>query len=295
MVAEDVRAVVTAAYAPLYAETESFEAMRRAMDLVQPEPPADTKVAEATIGGIPGRWIVAAGAGHGVIMFLHGGGFTLGSSYGYRSLAARISSVTGRRVFVADYSLAPENPFPAGYDDALAVYRGLVKDEGVDPKDIVLMGDSAGAALALSALLGVRENGDRLPAALVAIAPFADLTLSGESFARFDDDPITGGPEIMAHMASLYAGDVALTDWRISPLFGSLDGLPPILLQVASGERLLDDSVRLAEKIRATGGVVDLQVYYGAAHIFQMFFDQLPQAAQAIDQIGAFLAKHVHP
>jgi monoterpene epsilon-lactone hydrolase len=292
VVAENVLAVVGEAYAPLYAVTDDLDAMRRAMDTVQAEPPADTAVTEGAVGGVPGRWVAAPGVGQGVVLFLHGGGFSLGSSYGYRSLAARISAVTSSRVFVADYALAPEKPFPAGYEDAVAAYRGLIDDEAVDPQDIVLMGDSAGAALALSALIGLRDAGIAMPGAYVGIAPFADLTLSGASFSRFEDDPVTGGPELMSQMAAMYAAGTDLADWRVSPLFGDLAGLPPVLLQVASCERLLDDSVRLAEKIRASGGQVDLQVFYEAVHIFQLFFDRLPQAAQAVDQIGTFVDRH---
>ncbi|MGV0740516.1 alpha/beta hydrolase [Mycobacterium syngnathidarum] len=291
MVAKDVGPVVTAAYAPVYA-TQDLAERRHAYDAMQPDPSPGTTVEEAVVGGVRGRWIAAPEAGPDVVLYLHGGAYLLGSSLGYRGLAARVSAATRSRLFVPDYSLAPESPFPGAYDDTLAVYRALVKDKQVQPENIVLMGDSAGGGLALATALGLRECGDPLPAALVALSPFADLTVSGASYGRNDDDPIGAPPERTRQAVGAYVGDADPTDWRISPLFGDFAGLPPILLQAASCERLLDDAVRVAERVRAAGGVVDLQIYYEAAHVFQMFFADLPQAARAIDEVGLFVARH---
>jgi monoterpene epsilon-lactone hydrolase len=186
--------------------------------------------------------------------------------------------------------MAPENPYPAALDDALAAYRGLL-DDGIDPADLVVSGDSAGGGLALATLVALRDAGDRLPAAGVLLSPWADLTLSGDSMTTNESiDPLVNR-ELLGQMAAGYLGDQDPADPLASPVHADLVGLPPLLLQVGSSEVLEDDAVRIADKVLAGGGEATLQVGYEMVHVFQMFADKLPEAVAAIEQVGRFVRR----
>lgn len=290
MVSQRVNDVATTAYGIWLTENASIEEMRDGFDRMCPEPHPDAVVSSATVAGVPGKWVSVPESGGTVILHLHAGGYLIGSSQSHRDMAARIAAAAGARVFLADYRLAPENPYPAALDDALAAYRGLL-DDGVDPADLIVSGDSAGGGLALATLVALRDAGDRLPAAGVLLSPWADLALTGDSMTTNESiDPLVNR-ELLGQMATGYLGDRDPADPLASPLYADLAGLPPLLLQVGSSEVLEDDAVRIADKVLTSGGDATLQVGYEMVHVFQMFADQLPEARTAVNQIGSFVRR----
>lgn len=294
MVSQRVNDIASAAYGAWLSPDATIDTMRAGFDVMCPEPPADATVTEATVGGVPGRWVSVPGPGRTVVLHFHAGGYLIGSSRSHRDLAARIARAAGAAVFLPDYRLAPENPSPAALDDGLAAYRGLLA-EGTDPASVVVSGDSAGGGLALSLLVALRDGGDRLPAASFLCSPWADLTLSGDSMsAREAVDPLVNR-ELLQQMADGYIGENGLHagDPRVSPLFADLRDLPPLLVQAGTSEVLEDDAVRIVDKVLASGGEATLQLGYEMVHVFQMFADKLPEATAAIERIGRFVQERV--
>ena len=227
-----------------------------------------------------------------VLLYLHGGGFQVGSVRSHRDLIARLSKAAGCRALAIDYRLSPEHRFPAALKDCIAAYQWLL-EQGVAPTRIAIAGDSAGGGLALSTMLVLRERGMQLPAAAVVLSAWTDLTATGESYeSRADADPLNQRRTIQA-MARAYLGDSAdPRDPLVSPLFANLAGLPPLLIQVGDREIVLDDSRRFAKKARAAGVEVELEVWDGMIHVFQQFALELPEASLAIESIGRFLRRH---
>jgi acetyl esterase/lipase len=224
------------------------------------------------------------------IIYLHGGGFILGSAQSNLGTALRISARTAIPILSVDYRLAPEYPFPAGLDDALAAYRWLL-DGNYGPGDIVVYGDSAGGGLTLSLALAARNVGLPQPAALVLLSPATDLTLQSDTrttLAAYDPVLTPAGIDRL----QLYAGDHDLSDPLISPVFADLSGLPPMLIQVGTREMLLSDAVRLARRARGDGVDVTLDVWDGMWHVWQDQPD-LPEAEQATAEISAFMLDHL--
>ena len=246
-------------------------------------------------GGVDGEWIAASGARPGkAILYFHGGGFRLGSVSSHRELIARISEASGCRVLAINYRLAPEHRFPAPLEDAMAAY-GCMLDQGLKPENIAFAGDSAGGNLVLAAMLGLGERGLQLPAAGVLMSPWTDLAAPGESYAsRADADPIHQRPMILALAKNYLGPDGAPRNPLASPLYADLAGLPPLLIQVGDRETVLDDSIMFAEKARAAGVDVDLQVWDGMIHVFQMFGAELAEARRAIGAMAKFLNQHLH-
>lgn len=245
-------------------------------------------------GGIDGEWLVASGAPRDkAILYLHGGGFRIGSIVSHRDLAARIADASGCRVLAINYRLAPEHRFPAALDDALIAYQYLLK-QGLHPVNIALAGDSAGGNLVLGAMLAARDRGLPLPAAGALMSPWTDLTASGASYqSRAEADPIHQRAMILV-LARTYLGkDGDVSDPLASPLYADLTGLPPLLVQVGDRETVRDDSTELAVKAKAAGVDVELQVWDGMIHVFQMF-PEIPQAREAIASLAAFLRNHLH-
>ena len=250
--------------------------------------PADVQCQPSNANGVPVEWIAAPGADSVVMMYLHGGAYTLGSINTARELTARLARVTNTRALAVDYRLAPEHPYPAAIEDALTVYRWLLKE--VAPSRIIIAGDSAGGGLALATLVALRDAGEALPAGAVFLSPWTDLALTGDSIqGKAATDPILD-PESLAMYAGYYAGNHELTSPLLSPLYADLQGLPPLLIQVGTEEILLDDAVRCADKARAAGVDVTLEVWDEMFHIFQMlpFF---PETKKAIEHIAAFVAQ----
>jgi monoterpene epsilon-lactone hydrolase len=254
---------------------------------------ADIKREPASAGGVPGEWITAPNSTDATtILYLHGGGYTIGSVNTHADMVSRICRAAGARAFSLDYRLAPEHPYPAAVEDATKAYRWLL-GQGIRPESIVISGDSAGGGLTAATLLALKAAGDPMPGAAVLLSPWTDLDATGDSMkTRAEADPmITVDP--LKTMAHIYAGDASLTDPLVSPLYGDFHGLPPMLIQVGDAEVLLDDSTRVAEKAKAAGVDVTLEVFDEMIHVFQIFAATLPEAQQAIDKIGEWVKQKV--
>jgi acetyl esterase/lipase len=254
-----------------------------------PNPPRKATVTRVVAGGIAGvRVAMPTSHQDRHMLYLHGGGYVFGSPAHYRDFLWRIADVTRSRVLCIDYRLAPEHPFPAAVDDAVAAYRWLL-GEGVDPGRISVMGDSAGGGLTFATLLKLRDDGIPLPAAAVALSPWTDLTVTSASIGRFaDSDPMLS-PEAAETYARWYLAGADPRHPYASPLYGNLDGLPPTLIQVGSDEILRDDCTRIAERLRDAGRRAELEIWPRMPHVWQLFARILPEARRAIEQVGAFV------
>ena len=226
-----------------------------------------------------------------VLYYLHGGAYVIGSPRTHRQLVSHIARAAGVIALLPDYRLAPEHPFPAAIDDAVAVYRSLL-DSGFNPEDIIIAGDSAGGGLSVATLLSLRHAGLPMPAAAVLLSPFLDVTGSGESATtRADRDPWFDVGDLHA-VARYYCPDES--EWRnplVSPVFANVAGLPPMLIQVGDDEILLSDSTRLADKLEAAGIAVELEIWPEMWHVFQIFIGKMPEARAGITKIAAYIQK----
>ncbi|MHC2464395.1 alpha/beta hydrolase [Bradyrhizobium embrapense] len=245
-------------------------------------------------GGVDGEWLVPSDAPRDkAILYFHGGGFRIGSVASHRDLAARIADASGCRVLSINYRLAPEHRFPAALDDVLAAYHYL-RRQGLRPADIVFAGDSAGGNLVLATMLAARDRRLPLPAAGALMSPWTDLTASGASYeSRAEADPIHQRAMILALARNYLGKDGDPRNPLASPLYADLTRLPPLLVQVGDRETVRDDSVDLAARARAAGCDVELQVWDGMIHVFQMF-PEIPHAREAIASLAAFLRSHLH-
>jgi acetyl esterase/lipase len=245
-------------------------------------------------GGVDGEWISPANPPRDkAILYFHGGGFRIGSVASHRDLVAQIAFAGGCRVLAINYRLAPEHRFPAALDDALAAYDWM-RERGLKPGNVAFAGDSAGGNLVLAAMLALRERRLPLPVSAVLMSPWIDLAATGASYvSRAEADPIHQRPMILALAKNYLGGQGDPSDPLVSPLYADLRGLPPLLIQVGDRETVLDDSVMFADKARAAGVDVDLQVWDGMIHVFQMFGAELPEAHQAIASIAGFLNRHL--
>jgi monoterpene epsilon-lactone hydrolase len=250
--------------------------------------PVDVTVTAVDADGVPAHWLMTPEANpHRVLLYLHGGGYTLGSLRSHGELAARIGRAAGMRVLFLAYSLAPEHPFPAAVNDVLAAWRWLRDANGADLGSAVVAGDSAGAGLALALLQSVRDAGEPLPAGAVLISPLLDLTASGASIIERADQDAIFTPDAIRGVGAAYLGDADPRTPAASPLFGSMRGLPPVLIQVGSAEVLLSDSERLASAAADAGVDVTLQVADGLPHVYQAALGT-PEAVSAMRQIAEF-------
>jgi monoterpene epsilon-lactone hydrolase len=288
--------VVRAHLAKLPPSESLTTAERRAQyeraEKVFPTPP-DVKVERVSAPVAPGEWLRPPGAEPGrVVLYLHGGGYVIGSPRSHRHLAAAIAAAAGARALLLDYRLAPEHPFPAALEDATAAYRWLL-EQGVAPGGIVIAGDSAGGGLTVATLLALREAKVPLPAAGVCISPWVDLTCGGASYrTKAASDPIVKQAAV-AEMARAYLGAATPpTTPLASPLFADLRGLPPLLIHVGSEEVLLDDAVQLAERAKAAGVDATLEVYERMIHVWHWFLPMLDEAPAAVEAIGRFARRH---
>jgi epsilon-lactone hydrolase len=245
------------------------------------------------VAGRMGEWVSSPHVTtQPVFYLLHGGGFMSGSCVTHRELAARLCLAGELRVLLLDYRLAPEHPFPAAVDDAVAGYRWLLA-QGIRPDQIAIGGDSAGGGLALSALLRLRERRLAMPAAGVLMSPWLDLALSGESMqANAAIDPLCSQVALRS-AAAHYLGDADPWSPLASPLYADLRGLPPLLVQVGADEVLLSDSTRLAKRANAAGVAVELEVWEEMWHVWHGWAGALPEGQQAIERIGAFVRQRL--
>lgn len=254
--------------------------------------PGGVLIEQTLAGGVPAEWARPKGGlkGQGIVFYLHGGGFVIGSPRLHRPLVALLSRLTGLRALSVDYRLAPEHPFPAALEDVLAAYRWLRQDTLAE--EIVFGGDSAGGNLVLAALLALHAGGEALPAAAFCLSPVTDLTGDlGSRHSMAQRDPVL--PPESAQWIEAYAPGADLSQPLLSPLQGDLHGLPPLLLQVGTEEILFDDSNLFAEKARQAGVEVQLQVYEGLWHVFQLSAGILPEGRQAVQQIAEFVCSQL--
>jgi monoterpene epsilon-lactone hydrolase len=251
--------------------------------------PGDVLVREVAAGGVPAHWLAALGADDGrVLFFLHGGGYEFGSLRSDGELAARLGRASGMRVLFPEYRLAPEHPFPAAIDDVLTAWRWLRANQDLSARSIAVAGDSAGGGLAVALLVALRDAGEELPAAAALMSPTVDLTSSGASMTeRADQDPIST-PAMLRQFASDYLAGADPKTPLASPLFASLSGLPPLLVQVGTADLLLSDSERVATAAAEAGVDVILEIGEGLPHVYPIMLGT-PEAAEATEQIGKFL------
>ena len=255
--------------------------------------PEGVSVEAVDAGGVPGEWVKAPGARNdAAFLYLHGGGYALGSPATGRHLAAAFSEAAGTTILSLDYRLAPENPFPAAVDDAVAGYRWLL-EQGLAPGKIAIGGDSAGGGLAVAALVALRGAGVPVPAAGICISPWADLTCSSDSYStKSGSDPIIVHQDIL-WLASLYLGDQDPKTPLASPLFADLQGLPPLLIQVGSEEVLLNDSIGLDRRARQAGVDSTLEIWDDMIHVWHVFFHMLKEGRDAIARIGEYYKSRI--
>jgi monoterpene epsilon-lactone hydrolase len=256
--------------------------------------PDDVLVTEVNAGGVPAHWLAAPGAdADRVLLFLHGGGFELGSLRSDGELAARLGRAGGMRVLLPEYRLAPEHPFPAAIDDVLAAWRWLRAGQGLSASSLAVAGDSAGGGLAAALLVATRDAGEALPAAAVLMSPTVDLTSTGASMTeRVEQDPFST-PAMLRQFAADYLAGTDPKTPLASPLFAALAALPPLLVQVGTADLLLSDSERLAAAAAAAGVDVTLEIGEGLPHVYPILLGT-PEAAEATERIGKFLRTRVH-
>lgn len=293
LLAEDAPAVAAMRQAASIHKGEQLGPEARAMfDAMFAATPAaaNVRVESATVGGIAGFRVRASNARpRAAILYLHGGGYVLGSAQPFTSFVGQIVARVGADAFVPDYRLAPEHPFPAAIDDAVAAYRGLVA-EGTER--IVVVGDSAGGGLTLallSIIVAEKTEGMVQPVGAAVMSPWTDLALTGGSFeTRAEADPIfTHG--VLKAFADLYLQGQDATNPKGSPIYAPLNGLPPVRIDVGDNEVLLSDAIRYAERAQAGGMEITLSVWEGMQHVFQTSLGQFLAAKQSLNAIGDFL------
>jgi monoterpene epsilon-lactone hydrolase len=271
-------------------------AVRQRLDAIKrfiPLPPSGTEVSELDAGGVKAiRVATPESLGDRHVLYLHGGAYVFGSPAHYRGFTWRVAAATSARVLCIDYRLAPEHPFPAAINDAMTTYRWLLA-EGAAPERIALMGDSAGGGLVFATLLRLRDQGFVLPAAAVALSPWTDLALTGASLRiNAKADPLLEVAQAHDFARHYLAGGDPKHPYA-SPLYGDLTGLPATLIQVGSDEILRDDSVRMAERLRAAGCSVEIEIWPDMPHVWQVFARIVPEARQALGRIGAFVKRRM--
>lgn len=257
------------------------------------KPPEGTKIEAAVLAGVPAEWITHPDAlGVGVFLLLHGGGYNAGNCVTHRRLASLISAASGMRVLVPDYRLAPENPFPAAVQDALAVYGAVLADK-IPAGQICVGGDSAGGGLAAALLLALRDAGAPLPASGVMLSPWTDILCEGESYAERKEIDPSIDPDGLRDAGRLYCGEGDPNHPLMSPVKADLAGLPPLLIQVGDCETMLDDSRVFAQRAEAAGVDVSLEVWPEMWHVWHQWAPDVPEAVEAIDKIGRFVRDHM--
>jgi acetyl esterase/lipase len=251
--------------------------------------PEGFELTPVKIGDLSAEWMLPARAPKDkVILYFHGGGLVVGSIKAHRGIVAKFVKGSGIGALLFDYGLAPERPFPEGLNDSVAAYRYLL-DEGIKPSNIVFMGDSGGGGLCLATLLALKDRGIALPAAAVALSPWTDLKNTGDSWTTNAEADTLCWKEAQTVFSKYYAGDNDPALPLISPLYGDLRGLPPLLLYVGSDELLLSDSTRFAEKAKAAGVGVTLKIGAGLFHCYPACAPLFPEATQAMNEICSFL------
>jgi monoterpene epsilon-lactone hydrolase len=278
----------------LPADADVDEQRRLLRELLSAQPlPADVTVTEGELGGVPTAEVTVDGIEpRHVVLYFHGGVYVMGDAALAADLAGQVGRRTEAKAISVDYRLAPEQPYPAAVDDALAAYEALL-DDGVAPSDIVFAGESAGGGLAVATMVNARDRGLPLPAATFAMSPYVDLTLAGTTIeTKREADPLLSREALQARIPDYTSGhDVALG--LISPIFADLSGLPPLIIQAGSHEVLLDDAIRLAKQAAIADVEVTLDITPGVPHVFQAYYSILDEGAAALDRAGQLLSAHL--
>jgi epsilon-lactone hydrolase len=275
-------------------DSDVNEQRRLLRELLSAQPlPADVTVTEAALGGVRTAEMTVDGVEpRNFVLYFHGGVYVMSDAFLAAGLASQVGRRTDAKVISVDYRLAPEHPYPAAVDDALAAYQALL-DNGVAPSDIAFAGESAGGGLAIATLVNARDHGLPLPAAAFVMSPYADLTLAGTTMeTKGALDPLLSREALQARVPDYTAGqDAALG--LISPIFADLSGLPPLIIQAGSHEVLLDDAVRLAQRAATADVEVTLDITPGVPHVFQAYSPLLDEAGAALDRAGQLLSAHL--
>ncbi len=251
--------------------------------------PRDVTVEKFVLGGLPAAWIRPTSAkSERVLLHLHGGGYVTGSIDSHLMMCVPLAQTLKTNLLLPEYRLAPEHPFPAALGDALKTYRWLL-EQGCQPKNIVLSGDSAGGGLSLATILALREAGEPLPAAVICLSPWADLTNSRQShITKAEVEPVLTTASLH-EWAACYSGDANLKNPLLSPVYANFHNFPPLLIQVGSDEILLNDSLALAEKARADGVDITLRVWGGLWHAWPALGSLIPESRHAFEEMGEFI------
>lgn len=249
----------------------------------------DAKCEKVEAGGVPAEWVMAPGCDTGrAILYLHGGGYAIGSLNTHRRLAYDISAASAAKVLLIDYRLAPEHPFPAAIDDATSAWRWLLQ-QGFAANRLAIAGDSAGGGLTIATLVNLRDKKLGLPACAVAISPWVDLEGLGNSITtRSAQDPMVQKDGLL-WMAKMYLNGKDPRTPLAAPLHADLKGLPPTLVQVGTAETLLDDAIRIAEKMHAAGVDARLAIWPNMLHVFPLFAPILSEGRDGCIEIGTFI------
>ena len=279
---------------PIIKPGDSLADMRKGLDGLGAMTPRLAGVTASVVdaGGVSAEWITPEGADQKrVVLYLHGGGYLLGSVNSHRAMLERLAKAAGSRVLALNYRLAPEAPFPAAVDDAVAGYRWLLA-QGIAAKHITIAGDSAGGGLTIGALLALRDAGDAMPGCAVPISPWNDMEGTGASMqTRAAVDPMVQKAGL-SEMAGAYLQGADTKNPLASPLYGNFKGLPPMLIQVGDAETLLDDTTRIEPKLKAAGVDVTVEVWDEMIHVWHLFAPMLDKGQEAIDRIGAYVRQH---
>jgi len=243
-------------------------------------------------GGIPAEWVVAPEADDDrVILYLHGGGYVMGSINTHREMVSHISRAAKAKVLIIDYRMGPENPFPAAVEDATAAYNWLL-DQDVDPSKTVIAGDSAGGGLSVATLVTLKGQKSPLPAAAVCLSPWVDLEMTGESMiTQAESDPLVQ-KETLIKLAAAYLNGADARTPRASPIYADLSGLPPMLITVGTAETLYDDATRLAENAKSAGVAVTLEIGEELTHVWQIYAALARESKDSMESIGQFIRQH---
>ncbi len=256
--------------------------------------PAGWRIETSADAGLPGEWTRrhgAAPADEPTIFYVHGGGYYFCTPQTHRPLTLALARLTDMPVFSLDYRLAPEHPYPAALDDALAAWDALLA-RGLSARHIVIAGDSAGGGLALATLIALHRRGGAQPAGALLFSPWTDLAATGDTLRTNDRHDVMFHGESIGRAARLYLGATPATDPLVSPLYASaaeLAALPPLYVQASDKEVLLDDSRRLVERVRAAGGKAELHIWRGVPHVWQIYTPFLPEARRALKEAAAFV------
>ena len=291
--AQLVRAVTGSVFKMTDAQATDAYKTRRKLHLLANILPtaAGVKIKTERINGLKAEWLTPRTAAAGkLLLYVHGGAFIMGGCATHRRVASYIAKAANVRALIPEYRLAPEFPFPAAIEDLLGIYRSLL-DSGYAPADIVLVGDSAGANLALAMLLRLRESGEPQPAAICLLCPWIDLATTGESMlSNAAKDPWFRAENIR-HVANYYCAEDELMNPHVSPVYADASGLPPMFIQVGGDELLLSDSTRLEQNVRLAGGSVEIEIWPEMWHVFQMFVGEMPESRKAIENIGNYIQR----